>query len=173
MESMREEEVSKKVLSLLENIWDHNQWYPQMFGPCFEGFLHSQDPSFLRSCCFLAISMLETRRLSDHELLKSLIEHLHSLAEPAISLSVMERLSQSVSRQEALRSKYFLLFFFFLSKPSDSPPPSSQLGVELFDPMEEWMLDLGSHHWIAFEAPHIWGSWLSGIKGILSEYSYS
>lgn len=181
---MREEAVAKKVFSCVEQIWDPTLVYQSIFDPCFEGFCNSQDPSFVQSCCFLALSMLETDTLVHYDVFKSLMTHLHSLAEPSIFSLVMERLSQTIARQEDIRLLYY--------PPSLVPLPNSPDGshrahsVDSSDsdssgviPMPvyqepsiaEWANDLGSPWWVAFNHSVIWMRWLEGMKGILAEYS--
>lgn len=176
---MRKEAASKKIFSLVEQIWDPNLEHQPIFTPCFKGFLHSQDPLFLQSCCFLAIFMLETGVLRDYDVAKSLIKHLHLLADPATCSPVIERLSQSIARQEVIRLLHPSPPPDLFPIPSDGSHRASLFessinltgSVEEYvvDSITEWAYDLGSPRWIAFSYPSIWTRWLEGMKNILAE----
>lgn len=155
---MREEAMSKRVLSLMEQVWDSIMVPPTTFKDCLQGFQKVPDPSLLRSCCFLALSLLETcggYQLLNHNLILPLLSRLHSLAGPSALSPVMDRLSHIISRQETLRMQ-------FTFENSGSSRESS---------IDEWIRDLGSPRWVALEEPVYWDMWLEKVKEILADSS--
>lgn len=166
MEKMREPAMAKRILSLMEAVWDPTLLNADVFTLCWKGIKQSVDPTVLEAYCFFAISTLEVE--SPENVFKNLVHiiklfgQFYSFAAPDAILRVTSYLSKCIARQEALFSPY---------APFDVTQYSRYARNEGDDSLSNWTRDLGSPQWVAFSSNILWLIWFVHMKGILNMYN--